>query len=131
MKRLAGVLLLAFLCSGCVVTETEPISNQIVVAPGENLERAERLGDLPDGSVVVQTSIGNSFSINPLGKVDYDGFTLPIVCPDHERRLLAVQSGTRPSWKTLLATSTDGAHASTIQIYEYSHINHTISSWAA
>lgn len=41
-------------------------------------------------------------AVQPVGKVPYDGVTLPLTSPDG--RFIATQSGRTPSWETLLAS---------------------------
>lgn len=116
--RLWSTIALLLACQGCVVNERKPISSQLIVPGGEAMERAERREDLPDAPLIIQTSMASAFSIDPRGSLSYDGFTLPIACPSAGSRLLAVQSGSRPSWDALLARSTDGAAACSVAIYE-------------
>ncbi len=78
--------------------------------------------ELPDGTIAQPVTRGVSSSrvqvaIVPLGMVEYDGQTLPIVSPDG--RFIAVQQGKAPAWPTILAQDDQTpAEAARLAVYE-------------
>jgi hypothetical protein len=90
--------------AGCVVEEQRPGPRGSASARPRpaSAERAQ----LPDGPIA-QPARGSTISshvrvaVTPLGTVEYDGQTLPLVSPDG--RFLACQTGRSPTWDTILA----------------------------
>jgi len=108
---LAGSLVLA--CAACV-TEVAPHRPGAGPRPAPNDAQPNTPGAaqpaLPDGPLATPAPGANTSSrvqvtVQPLGRLEYDAQTLPLVSPDG--RFVAVQSGQAPSWEAILGE--DGA----------------------
>lgn len=95
------------LCSlpGCVVEQ---------VTRGSGRYLLPETGPEPNGE---GTDLGIRFQWNPLGIVDYDDFSIPLVSPGGD--LIAVRSGAAPKWPAILATSAaETPDAAWFRVYE-------------
>jgi hypothetical protein len=69
------------------------------------------------------------FGIEPLGAVEYDGMTLPIIAPGGED--LAVQAGAPAEWPALLAVPGATSAATRIEVYDLRQRPITLAPWSA
>ncbi len=102
--RSSILLVLALLAAaGCVVEERRP-SRGRPLRPAPAPAGADY--QLPDGPIA-EPARGSTMStrirvaLTPMGEVEYDGQTLPLISPDG--RFAACQTGRSPTWDTLLA----------------------------
>jgi hypothetical protein len=150
VKRVAGLVLAACAASvlalaGCVTVVEEPKRGVQVkkssgaAKPGTQdsrtttgatrgtgaLEAPVAAMQLPDGQIAQPVTSGVSTSrvqvaVAPIGMIEYDGQTLPIVSPDG--RFIAVQQGKAPTWATMLAqddqTPADGARLAMYEVID-------------
>ncbi|HLP83827.1 MAG TPA: hypothetical protein VK157_05715 [Phycisphaerales bacterium] len=103
----------------------KPAGKTSAVSPREPEQTVppELLPPLPDGQIAKRVEASSLTSrvqvaVVPLGVVEYDGQTLPLVSPDG--RFIAVQQGKPPAWETVLAE--DGAplaRQTRIAIYQF------------
>ena len=89
----------------------------------ERTVQSEQLPSLPDGQIADRAAGATLTSrvqvaVVPLGVVEYDGQTLPLVSPDG--RFIAVQQGMAPAWETVLAQdSAPLAKQTRVAIYQF------------
>jgi hypothetical protein len=106
----------SLLATSCIQEQRTQTPSRLVIPPTEAYEVAQRLDVLPDAPIITQTSISNSISIDQLGTVQYDGFTLPILSRETDRQYIAVQTSRPPSNDVLLARGGAGNTSSRVSI---------------
>jgi len=94
-----GLLLCSLCVSGCVTESSAPVRGTPVKAsPGA----AVPAGPLATPASNARTTISRiNVAVVPLGLVEYDGLTLPLVSPDG--RFMVTRTGAPPEWPALLA----------------------------
>ncbi|MBX3385064.1 MAG: hypothetical protein KF768_00675 [Phycisphaeraceae bacterium] len=99
MSALVAAPAIALALSACVVDEVRPVS------PFETIARANRdaaaAGASRTPGATQTRSTRGGIALLPLGRVRYDGVTLPLTSPDG--RWLVAQEGDAPDWSTILA----------------------------
>lgn len=95
-----------------------------------------RSGDSVDPAAVLRpvdsgpTASGRViFGIEPLGAVEYDGMTLPVISPGGGA--LAVQAGAPAEWAALLAVPGATSAASRIEVYDLRQRPIALAPWSA
>lgn len=112
----ASALLLGLTHVGCV-TERQSTRGPSVVgmSPGRGTVPGPVARPVTGATITTDVSV----AITPLGSVEYDGMTLPVISPDG--RYVAVQFGEPPSWPTLLARpGSEAPLATRIAVYDIS-----------
>ena len=89
----------------------------MVIPGGDTYEVAERREDLPDTPMITQTSMASAISVVSMGRIPYDGFTLPVCSVGSEEQYVATQSGSRPTLDMLLGRNTSAGGDAGVTIY--------------
>ncbi|MGH7134041.1 MAG: hypothetical protein ACREJO_19115 [Phycisphaerales bacterium] len=107
MNRALAALTAVALCSGCVTEVVrKPPPQPPTPQPGKTTPStpggpsAAAPPTAPDATPRSRTG-RLLLSVRPIGFIDYDGLTLPLVSPDGA--MIAVSTGQPPTWPTLLA----------------------------
>jgi hypothetical protein len=130
-SRPALAALVAICCTawlaGCVVVDEKPKTGLTRVPPPSGVpvkpnqrppeRRDSSSARLPEGPVAKPASSAEVadarvvVGVRPIGRVPYDGLSLPLVSPDG--RFIATQTGQAPPWEALLAEPGVGVTAAT------------------
>ncbi len=134
-----GLVLSVALFSGCVTERLdsrgvpiEPKQKSSARAPASQPQQRSTGAPepLPASKPVGARSTISSVAVElrPIGVVPFDGLVLPIISPDG--RFLATQTGTAPTWDTLLATNRQApADGTRIEAYDISQGRPARLSW--
>ena len=114
---LVGAVILIGTLAGCISESTTRLSRRVVIPEGKTYELAERREDLPDSPLITQTSMASSISVQALGTIPFDGFSLPVCSTGSGVQLVVTQTGTRPTLDMLLGANTNDGADCGISIY--------------
>lgn len=113
----AALFLSIIATSGCMQEERVVTGSRLLIPPTSTYSVTEVQDDIPEAPTLTQTGISSRISIQPLGTVAYDGFTLPIVHGRTDRAHLAVQAGRPPSEDVLLARNGATSPGASVEIH--------------